>query len=99
MDRLLRESGISYEKVNYYTAPLSREKLAELLKKMRLAPRDILRKSEAIYRELQLASRTLTDDELISLMVEHPDLIQRPIIERGERAVLGRPVENIKELL
>jgi arsenate reductase len=99
VDRLLRESGISYEKVNYYTAPLSREKLAELLKKMRLAPRDILRKSEAIYRELQLASRTLTDDELISLMVEHPDLIQRPIIERGERAVLGRPVENIKELL
>jgi arsenate reductase len=85
--------------VNYYTAPLSREKLAELLKKMKLAPRDILRKSEAVYRELQLASRTLTDDELISVMVEHPDLIQRPIIERGERAVLGRPVENIKELL
>ncbi|HEX8651975.1 MAG TPA: ArsC/Spx/MgsR family protein [Pyrinomonadaceae bacterium] len=85
--------------MNYYTAPLSREKLAELLKKMKLAPRDILRKSEAVYRELQLASRTLTDDELISVMVEHPDLIQRPIIERGERAVLGRPVENIKELL
>jgi arsenate reductase len=85
--------------VNYYTAPLSREKLAELLKKMKLAPRDILRKSEAIYRELQLASRALTDDELISLMVEHPDLIQRPIVERGGRAVLGRPVENVRELL
>ena len=99
MDKLLRESGISYEKVNYYTAPLSREKLGELLKKMKLAPHDILRKSEAVYRELQLASRTLTDDELISLMVEHPDLIQRPIVERGKRAVLGRPVENVRELL
>ena len=85
--------------MNYYTAPLSREKLGELLKKLKLAPRDILRKSEAVYRELQLASRTLTDEELISLMVEHPDLIQRPIIERGERAVLGRPVENVRELL
>jgi arsenate reductase len=99
MDRLLRESGVPFEKVNYYTAPLSREKLRDLLRKMRLAPRDILRKSEAIYRELQLGSRTLSDDELISLMVEHPDLIQRPIVERGERAVLGRPVENIRELL
>jgi arsenate reductase len=66
---------------------------------MKLAPRDILRKSEAVYRELQLGSRTLSDDELISLMVEHPDLIQRPIVERGSRAVLGRPVENVKTLL
>ena len=99
MNRLLRESGITYEKVNYYTAPLSREKLRELLRKMKLTPRELLRTSEPIYRELQLAQRTLSDDELISLMVEHPDLIQRPIVERGKRAVLGRPVENIKELL
>lgn len=99
MNKLLRESGIPFEKVNYYTAPLSREKLAELLRKMNLAPRDLLRKSEAVYRELELESRTLTDDELISLMVEHPDLIQRPIIERGERAVLVRPVENVRALL
>lgn len=99
MDKLLRESGISYEKVNYYTAPLSREKLTDLLAKMNLAPRDLLRKSEPIYRELQLSSRTLPDDELISLMVEHPDLIQRPIVERGKRAVLGRPVENVRALI
>jgi arsenate reductase len=85
--------------VNYYTAPLSREKLRELLAKMKLAPRDLLRKSEPIYRELDLARRAPSDDELISLMVEHPDLIQRPIVERGKRAVLGRPVENVRELL
>jgi arsenate reductase len=66
---------------------------------MNLAPRDLLRKNEPIYRELELARRTLSDDELISLMVEHPDLIQRPIVERGKRAVLGRPVENIKALI
>jgi arsenate reductase len=85
--------------VNYYTAPLSREKLRELLAKMNLAPRDLLRTSEPIYRELGLNQRTLSDDELIELLVEHPDLIQRPIVERGRRAVLGRPVENVRALI
>jgi arsenate reductase len=66
---------------------------------MKLAPRDILRTSEAIYRELGLGKREFSDDELIALMLKHPDLIQRPIIERGDKAVLGRPVENIRTLL
>ena len=99
MDKLLRESGIAYEKVNYYIAPLSRKKLTELIRKMNLKPRDLLRKSEPIYRELGIATGEFTDAQLISLMVEHPDLMQRPIIERGERAVLGRPTENVEELL
>ena len=85
--------------MNYYTAPLSREKLRELLSKMKLAPRDLLRASEPIYRELNLGRRTLSDDEIIELLVEHPDLIQRPIVERGRRAVLGRPVENVRDLI
>jgi arsenate reductase len=66
---------------------------------MKLSPRDILRTSEAIYKELRLGAREFTDDEIVALMVKHPDLIQRPIIERGERAVLGRPTENVKTLL
>ena len=88
-----------FEKVNYYTAPLSREKLRGLLKKMNLSPRDILRTNEPVYRELKLGQSTLPDDRIISLMIEHPDLIQRPIVERGRRAVLGRPIENVRELL
>jgi arsenate reductase (glutaredoxin) len=66
---------------------------------MGIAPRELLRTGEAAYRELGLAKRELSDDELIRLMAEHPELIQRPIVERGERAVLGRPTEKIKELL
>lgn len=66
---------------------------------MKLAPRELLRTSEAIYRELGLGRREFSDDEIISLMVKHPELIQRPIVERGSRAVLGRPVENIRALL
>jgi arsenate reductase len=96
---MLRESKVPFEKVNYYTSPLSETKLRELLKKMKLAPRAILRTGESIYRELGLGKGEFTDDELIALMLEHPALIQRPIIERGPRAVLGRPIENIKPLL
>ena len=99
MDKLLRESGVPFEKVNYYVEPLSKKKLTELVRKMNVKPRELLRKSEAIYKELGLANRELSDAELIALMVEHPDLLQRPIVERGGRAVLGRPTENVKELL
>jgi arsenate reductase (glutaredoxin) len=99
MDKLLRESGIPFENVNYYTAPLTRKKLAELLRKMNLKPRDLLRKSEALYKELGLAENRFSDSELIGFMIDYPDLLQRPIVERGDRAVLGRPTENVKELL
>lgn len=99
MDKLLRESGIPYDKVNYYIEPLTRKKLTELIRKMNVKPRDLLRKSEPIYKEIGLANDEFSDSELIALMIEHPDLLQRPIVERGDRAVLGRPTENVKELL
>jgi len=99
MDKLLRESGVPFEKVNYYVAPLSKKKLTELVRKLGMKPRELLRKGEAVYKELGLAEREVSDSELIALMVQHPDLLQRPIVERGDRAVLGRPTENVKELL
>ena len=99
MDKLLRESGIPFEKVNYYVEALSKKRLTELVRKLKLKPRELLRKSEPIYKELGLAEHKFSDSELIALLVEHPDLLQRPIVERGDRAVLGRPTENVKELL
>lgn len=66
---------------------------------MKLAPRELLRTSEPVYRELGLGKGEYTDEQIISLMIEHPDLMQRPIVERGDRAVLGRPTENVKALL
>ena len=66
---------------------------------MGIKPRDLLWSGEPIYRELGLAKQDFSDDEIISLMVNHSDLIQRPIVERGERAVMGRPVENVRNLL
>jgi arsenate reductase len=73
--------------------------LRDLLRKLDLPPRDLLRKGEQVYRDLNLARRELSDDELIELMVEHPDLMQRPIVVRGKKAVLGRPPENVKDLI
>jgi arsenate reductase len=99
MDRFLRESGVDFTKVNYYIEPLTEKKLRDLLKKMGIAPRELLRSSESIYRDLELGKKEFSDDEIIALMVKHPDLIQRPIVERGDRAVLGRPTENVKDLL
>jgi len=99
MHKLLRESGVDFEKVNYYIEPLTKKKLAELIRKLKIKPRELLRASESVYRELGLSKDEFTDDEIISLMVKHPDLIQRPIVERGSRAVLGRPTENVKALL
>ena len=99
MDKLLRDRGVPFDKVNYYIEPLSKKKLTELVRKLGLKPRELLRKSEPVYKELGLANGEYSDSELIALMVEHPDLMQRPIVERGDRAVLGRPTENVKELL
>jgi arsenate reductase (glutaredoxin) len=99
MDKLLRASGVPFEKVNYYVEPLSKKKLTELIRKLNMKPRELLRKSEATYKDLGLAEDKFSDSELIGLMVEHPELLQRPIVERGDRAVLGRPTENVKALL
>ena len=99
MNKFLTEHGFDFTKVNYYIEPLSERKLRELLKKMGISPRELLRSSEPVYRELGLGKKEFSDDEIIALMVKHPDLIQRPIVERGDRAVLGRPTENVKVLL
>jgi arsenate reductase len=99
MDRFLRESNVDFSKINYYLEPLGEKKLRELIKKMGIKPRELLRPSEPIYRETGLGKRDFSDDQIVALMVKHPDLIQRPIVERGDRAVLGRPTENVKALL
>ena len=99
MDRFLRENGVPFDKINYYIEPLSKEKLTELIHKMGIPPRDLLRTSEPVYRDLGLGKGEFSDAQIIELMVKHPDLIQRPIVERGNKAVLGRPTENVKKLL
>ena len=96
---VLKERGVDFEAINYYETPLSAEQLRELIEQMGIPARDLLRKGEQVYRDLQLGRSELSDDELIELMVKHPDLIQRPIVVRGNKAVLARPAANLDELL
>jgi arsenate reductase (glutaredoxin) len=95
----LKESGVDFDAVDYYLDPIPKAKLKDLLRKMGMKPRDLLRTKEAIYKELRLGERNLSDSEIIDLMIEHPDLIQRPIVEKGTRAILARPPERLKEVL
>jgi arsenate reductase len=66
---------------------------------MRITPRELLRTKETLYTTLRIAELDLSDDEIVDLMVAHPDLIQRPIVEKGSRAILARPAERLKEIV
>jgi arsenate reductase len=96
---LLTERGVDFERVNYHLEPLPEAKIRELIRKTGGTAHDVLRKKEPVYEELGLDQRDVSDDELIALMAEHPQLLQRPIVERGDRAVLARPVERALDLL
>lgn len=92
---LLNESGREFDAVNYYEMPLTAEKLRELIRKLNLPVRAVLRSDEPAAHGLESAS----DDEIIRAMVTNPDLIQRPIVVRGNEAKLCRPPENVLALL
>ena len=96
---ILKQSGAEFERINYYEQRLTAAELGDLIRKLGVSPRDLLRKGEQVYRDLKLKDRELSDSELIDIMVENPDLIQRPIVVRGDKAVLGRPPESVQELL
>jgi arsenate reductase (glutaredoxin) len=96
---LLTERGIDFERVNYHVDPLPESKIRELVARAGVSPREVLRKKDPIYKELELDTRDVSDAELFRLMAEHPPLLQRPMVERGDRAVLARPVERVLELL
>jgi len=95
----LKESGIDFDTVNYYVEPISKAKLKELLKKMKIPASELLRKKEEIYKSLKLADKKLSEDEIVDLLVKYPDLIQRPIVEKGAQAILARPAEKLKDIL
>jgi len=95
----LKESGVDFDAVNYYVDPIPKKKLLDLLRKMKMSPRELMRTKEPVYKTLRIAGRDLSDDELVVLMVKNPDLIQRPIVEKGARAILARPAERLKEIL
>jgi len=97
--KLVEASGQPFTAVNYYEQPFTKTLLKGLLKKAGLSAKDVLRTKEDIYKELGLAKKAVSEDELIDLMLKHPDLIQRPLVEKGEKAILARPAETVKKFL
>src|SRR5690606_3331323 len=96
---LLQEKGVDVEVVEYLKNPPSRDELVELLEKMGMKPRELLRKKGDLYKELDLENPKWTDDQILDFMVRHPVLIERPIVVTDKGARLCRPVEKVLEIL
>lgn len=97
--QLLRDRGVEPTIVEYLKAPPSAARLEKVLKMLGKEPRELMRKKEAEYRDLGLDDPKKSRKELVKAMVEHPILIERPVVLRGERAILGRPAEKVLEIL
>ena len=97
--QLLQDKGVEPEIVRYLEAPLTADQISTLLEQLGISARELLRKGEQAYKDHQLANTDLSDQQLIAAMVKSPKLIERPIVVSGQRAVLGRPPENVLALL
>jgi arsenate reductase len=96
---LIREAGIDPEVVEYLDDPPTQAELDRILKMLQLEPHELMRKNEEAYKEMGLGKKSLSRAAAIKLMVEHPKLIERPIVVQGKQAILGRPPENVRALL
>ncbi|ABE65013.1 arsenate reductase (plasmid) [Nitrobacter hamburgensis X14] len=96
---MIRQSGIEPEIIEYLKQPPSREKLIELMTRMGISPRDLLRQKGTPYDDLELADLRWTDDELIDFMIAHPILINRPVVVTPKGVKLCRPSEEVLSIL
>ncbi len=96
--QLIHEAGKDVEIIEYLKDTPTASQLKEIISLLQITPEQLLRKNEAIFKE-NFKGKSLTDDEWIKVMVDHPKLIERPIVVEGKKAVLGRPPENVKALI
>lgn len=94
----MEDKGLDFSVVEYLKTPLSRQEFKELLMKLNMKPEALVRTQEAEYKE-KLKGKNFTDEEWITILLENPKLIQRPIVVKNNKAVLGQPVEEIDRLL
>jgi len=97
--QLLQERGVEPQIIEYLKTPPSASRLKELLAMLGMSPRDLMRKGEDPYKDLGLSDAGKDDDSLVAAMVDNPILIERPIVVTGGKARLGRPPEQVLELL
>ena len=95
---ILEKSGKKFDIIKYLENVPSKEELKQMLDYLQKKPIELVRKNEAIWKE-NYKGRELTDDEILSAMIQHPKLIERPVVVHGEQAVIGRPAENILTII
>lgn len=95
---LLNEKGFDFETVEYLKTPLTREELKDILAKLNIPAKDLIRKGENDFKD-NFVGKELTEDQWIDAMLTYPKLIERPIIVKGDKAVIGRPIEKVIDLI
>lgn len=95
---LLREAGVPHEIHYYLENPLTEHDIRALLKKLNIPAAELVRKNESVYKD-QYSGKELKEDEWIRVLAQHPELIERPVVVNGNRAVIARPPERLHEIL
>ena len=95
---LLRTKKIEPTIIEYLKKPLSLEELNSIAKKLNMSPKNFIRKNDTKYKELNIDEDKVGNDEMFKAIIDHPRILERPIIISGEKAVIGRPPENILDL-
>lgn len=95
---ILHENNIAFDMIEYLKNPLNQKEIKEILVKLNLKPQELIRKKEPLFIE-KFASKEFTETQWIKILAENPILIERPILVKGNKAIIGRPVEKIKDIL
>ena len=96
---LLEQEKENFEVFMYLDEKLKKDFLKEIIQKLDISPRDLLRTGESAYKENNLKDPNISDEEIINLMIEYPKLIERPIYVKGSKAIVGRPPENVLKII
>lgn len=97
--QILKDNECDTEIILYLETDIDQSVLESIIKKSSLSPRELLRKGEQEFKDNDLKNKNLSDQEIIEVMVKHPKVIERPIVVKGDKAILGRPPENVLELI
>lgn len=97
--QILKEANVDFDAVDYFTDPIPKAKLKELIQKLGLPVEELIRKKDQLFGDLRLGEKQLTEGQWLDLLAIYPDLLMRPIVEKGDKAIVARPARKIKEFL
>ena len=97
--QILKEANVDFDAVDYFTDPIPKAKLKELIQKIGLPVEELIRKKDQLFGDLRLGEKQLTEGQWLDLLAIYPDLLQRPIVEKGDKAIVARPARKIREFL